>query len=323
VGVGVLVSGLFLATGVLAAETPFGLYKSPDHGATWLKVGQGLPPDVRINALVMAGDKGDRVVAGTDRGIFLSRDDGANWQPIQQSVGTESRVLCLASQGERVFAGTYQHGMLVSEDLGTTWRTVNHGLTDLYVRSVLSVGTKLYAGTDSQGIFVSENAGASWTSQRKGLPDSAQVFDLATVNGTIFAGLYSKGLYRWKAERELWSKSGGVRPLEIVAAGKALVVGHNPGGVFVSEDLGESWADGNLGLPVNAPTWTLAADEEWVWLGTSGKVGLSQHDIGLFASRDRGKSWTRSDAGLPASCAAISFVVTKQFMLVEVSSPAR
>ena len=229
--------------------------------------------------------------------------------------------MCLTSQAERVFAGTHQHGVLVSDDLGLTWRTVNHGLTDLYVRAVLSVGTMLYAGTDSQGIFASENAGASWTTQRKGLPDSAQVFDLASVNGTIFAGLYSKGLYRWEAERGLWSKSGDVRPLEIVAAGETLVVGHNPGGVFVSEDLGKSWADGNLGLPANAPTWTLAADDEWVGLGTSGKVGIGQSDIGLFASRDRGKSWTRADAGLPTSCAAISFVVTKQFILVEISSP--
>jgi len=204
-----------------------------------------------------------------------------------------------------------------------TWRTANHGLTDLYVRSVLSVGTRWYAGTDSQGVFVSENAGASWTSQRKGLPDSAQVFDLASVNGTIFAGLYSKGLYRWEVERGLWSKSGDVRPLEIVAAGETLVVGHNPGGVFVSEDLGKSWADGNSGLQVNAPSWTLAADDEWVWLGTTGKARLSPNDIGLFASRDRGKSWTRSDVGITTSSAAISFIVTKQFLLVEVSSPAR
>ena len=199
----------------------------------------------------------------------------------------------------------------------------NRGLTDLYVRSLLSEGTKLYAGTDGMGVFVSENAGASWSRQHKGLPDSAQVFDIASVNGTVFAGLYSQGLYRWEAERGFWSKSGDVRPLEIVAAGKTLVVGHNPGGVFVSEDLGKSWADGNMGLPVNAPTWILAADDEWVWLGTTGKVELNQNDTGLFASRDRGRSWTKSDAGLPNSCAAISFVVTKRFMLAEVSSPAQ
>ena len=205
--------------------------------------------------------------------------------------------------------------MLVSDDAGMTWKTTNSGLTDLYVRSLLTVGTKLYAGTDRQGVFVSDNAGTSWTNQRTGLPESSQVFDMASVDGTVFAGLYSKGLYRWDAERGLWTKSGNVFPLEIVATGKTLVVGHNPGGVFVSEDHGATWLDGNVELPVNAPTWTLAADEERVFLGTSGKVGILSEEVSLFISKDRGASWNRSDTGLPPSGAAISFVVTKQYVL--------
>ena len=135
------------------------------------------------------------------------------------------------------------------------------------------------------------------------------------MGGTVFAGLYSKGLYRWDAERGLWTKSGKVFPLEIVAVGKTLVVGHNPGGVFVSADHGETWLDGNVGLPVNAPTWTLAADDERVFLGTSGKIGIIPEEVSLFISKDRGASWNKSDAGLPPSAAAISFVVTKQFVL--------
>jgi ligand-binding sensor domain-containing protein len=197
---------------------------------------------------------------------------------------------------------------------------MNSGLTDLYIRSLLAVGPKLYAGTDSQGVFIAESKGASWTNQRGGLPNSSQVFDLAIVNGTIFAGLYSKGLYRWEADLQTWVKSEGVVPLEIVTAGDSLVVGHNPGGIFVSEDRGTTWLDGNSGLPRNAPTWTLAADAERVWLGTSGKIELGPEDIGLFVSKDRGKSWTRSDAGLPPSSAAISFMVAEQFILVAVSS---
>ena len=34
-----------------------------------------------------------------------------------------------------------------------------------------------------------------------------------------------------------------------------------------------------------------------------------------------GKSWTRSDSGLPASSAAVSFAVTKEYVLVGITSP--
>jgi hypothetical protein len=311
-------TGVFcLTNNIASAATLFSLYKSTNQGASWFKAGQGLPPDTRINALSLVGEV---AVAGTDRGIYISRDAGMNWQPAQKGIAMETRVLCLATLTGRVFAGTHKHGVLVSDDVGTTWKAMNSGLTDSYVRSLLAAGTKLYAGTDSQGVFISERKGASWTNQRGGLPDSSQIFDLAAVNGTVFAGLYSKGLFRWEADLQTWVKSGTVVPLEIAAAGNSLVVGHNPGGIYVSGDRGMTWLDGNSGLPINAPTWTLAADAERVWLGTSGKIELGPDDIGLFVSKDQGKSWIRSDAGLPPSSAAISFMVTEQFILAAVSS---
>ncbi len=313
----IFIMGVSLASTAVGAEGKFSLYKSTDHGTSWIKVGQGLSAETRINALSMVKDV---VIAGTDRGIFVSHDAGANWQPSQNGPGTEARGLSFAAHAGRLFAGTYKHGVLVSDDEGVTWKTSNQGLTDLCVRSLLIVGTRFYAGTDRRGVFVSEDGGASWTNHRAGLPDSAQVFDLASVDGTVFAGLYSQGLYRWDAERGPWVKSGEVSPLEIVAAGKSLVVGHNPGGVFVSEDRGKTWQDGNSGLPLNAPIWTLVADDERVWVGTTGKVGLSPDEVGLFVSKDRGKSWTRSDAGLPPSSAAVCFTISKSFILAGIFS---
>jgi len=302
---------------VRAAESAFSLYKSTDQGTTWVPVGRGLPPEARINALEVAGTI---TVAGTDHGIFISRDAGLNWQPATRGVGTEARVLCLTVQSGRIFAGTHQHGVLVSGDGGTSWQTLNHGLTDRHVRSLLAAGTNLYAGTDRDGVFVSADAGATWTSQRAGLPESSQVFDLAAVGDTVFAALYSQGLYRWTAQNGLWVKAGEVAPLELVATGETLVVGHNPGGVFVSDDHGKTWQDGSAGLPVNAPVWTLAAGEGRVFVGTTGKLGLSAEDVSLFVSKDEGKTWIRSDSGLPVPGAAISFAIAKEFILVGIVS---
>jgi photosystem II stability/assembly factor-like uncharacterized protein len=232
-------------------------------------------------------------------------------------------VLCLTTQAGCVFAGTHQNGVLVSADGGLTWQSVNHGLTERRVRSLLAAGTNLYAGTDREGVFVSTDAGATWINPRAGLPKTSQVFDLAALGETVFAGLYSQGLYRWSSENGLWVNAGEVAPLELVAAGKTLVVGHNPGGVFVSEDHGTTWQDVNFGLPLNAPVWTLAAGEGQVFVGTTGKLGLGAEEVSLFTLKNQGKSWTRSDSGLPVPGAAISFAITKEFILVGIVSPKR
>lgn len=299
------------------AREVFGLYKSDDRGASWTKVGRDLPSGARINAL---GQAGNVVLAGTDRGIFVSRDAGKGWKPATQGAGPETRVLSLATLGGRVFAGTQKHGVLASDDEGVSWKPASEGLADPYVRSLLVAGSRVYAGTDRQGVFISEDRGATWTNARGGLPDSSQVFDLIESDGSVYAALYANGLYRWEPAERRWTRIGEVVPLEVASSGGSLVVGHNPGGVFVSDDRGKTWRDGNTGLPDNAPVWALAADDSVILVGTTGRIGLAPEEIGLFGSKDRGKSWIRCDAGLPPRSAAVSFVITSRFVLAGVST---
>jgi photosystem II stability/assembly factor-like uncharacterized protein len=310
----------FFAAGASAAEAAYGLYKSVDSGASWIRVGQGLPVHSRINALRAVGKV---LAAGTDHGIFLSPDDGQSWRPASDERGKSSRVLCFTVQGQKLFAGTHHDGVTVSEDGGRSWKPSNDGLTDRYVRSLLAEGARLYAGTDSQGVFVSDNAGQSWSRLSDGLPVPSQVFDLAAIDGNVFAGLYARGLYRLDLERGGWIQSGNVRPLALAATGKSLIAGHNPGGTFFSQDGGKSWEDGNAGLPDNAPIWTLGADATVALAGTTGKIGPFDETAGLFVSRDHGRTWERSDHGLPRAAAAISLLLTKDFFLAGVTLPKK
>jgi hypothetical protein len=290
----------------------FALYKSTDGGASWHAVGEALPPRARINGMSAVGNL---IVAGTDQGIFMSRDEGTHWQSPPPGLGRNARVFCVASFHGQILAGTHRNGVIASKDGGVSWEPMNQGLTDLNVRTLLTVGTRVYAGTDRSGIFVSGDGTLAWRPQASGLPALSQVFDLAFARESVFAGLYSHGLYRWDLERRIWLKAGDVVPLELAVVGQSLVAGHNPGGVFVSEDAGETWLDGNLGLPSQAPIWTLSANDELLFAGTTGSVGLTPENIGLFVSRDRGRSWSRSDSGLPPSSAAVAILVTKRFAL--------
>ncbi len=75
-----------------------------------------------------------------------------------------------------------------------------------------------------------------------GMPASSQVLAFAAVGEHVFAGLYAKGIF--KLEGEKWPQVGvadGIRPLVLAAVGGTVIAGHNPGGIYASDDLGRSW----------------------------------------------------------------------------------
>jgi photosystem II stability/assembly factor-like uncharacterized protein len=98
---------------------------------------------------------------------------------------------CLASIGNDLFAGTESSGVLRSTDSGTTWDTVNNGLTDLRVYVLCANGRRLFAGTDI-GVCLSTDSGANWDS----LPlNSSQVGAIAVSGGNIIVGAVSGSIF--------------------------------------------------------------------------------------------------------------------------------
>lgn len=298
----------------LAGE--YAVFKSVDQGRTWKRSDNGLPHEARVNAF---GSLGQTVFAGTDLGIFISRDEGKSWDP---SVATEfpvPRVLTFASLGERTYAGTDGHGILVSTDCGTTWEPIPFPAKK--VRCLIAVGDRLYAGTENKGVLVSEDQGITWKDQSSGLPESGQIFDLASANGHLFAGLYAKGLYSWDEQDRIWRKRGPVSPLVLAVSRETLVAGHNPGGLFYSQDLGMTWHKGKLAggaidtsnefhpaddTSSDAPVWELGANELVVLAGAAS---------GIYRSKDQGQTWVRATSGLPKSGPGISFFANDDFVL--------
>jgi photosystem II stability/assembly factor-like uncharacterized protein len=138
------------------------------------------------------------------------------------------------------------------------------------------------------------------------MPVGAQVFDLVEKDGTVFAGMYSKGLFRLDGLDGRWSRTGNVLPLALVAVGENLIAGHNPGGIFWSSDLGQSWRPATGDPPLNAPVWALAADRELVLAGVSD---------GIYLSNDKGRFWSRAEGGLPQVCPGIAFLVSESVIL--------
>lgn len=293
------------------------IFKTIDRGRSWSRSDSGMPGNVRINAF---GSLDEAIFAGTDSGIYISRDEGQSWRPSSITVLTPGRITCFASLGQNVYAGTDRGGILVSSDRGITW-SLNSGFPAKKVRCLLDYRGKLYAGTDAEGVVVSNDGGQSWTRLHQGLPIHAQIFAMAVIKGKLFAALYSNGLYAWNGQELRWEKAGSVSPLVLTPIGDTLVAGHNPGGIYWSDDLGATWSKGTASssrkvsptqsergaeLSGEAPVWELASNHEMIFAGAS---------AGIYYSEDRGRTWTRASMGLPEESPGVSFLIREKWVL--------
>ncbi|MBN9663644.1 MAG: hypothetical protein J0H49_35930 [Acidobacteria bacterium] len=291
-----------------SAAPSHAVYRSTDRGRSWTRSDEGLPGQARINAFASIGNT---VMAGTDAGVFLSLDQGLTWQPAPGAAATSGRVLSLAAAGRKVYAGTDRSGVLVSEDQGRSWSR-SASFPAPYVRSLLGAGAAVYAGTDKEGVFTSVDGGATWVRMSDGLPPDGQVFTMTKVKGALFAGLYARGLWTWQEASRHWVRVGQVVPLVLAPAGETLIVGHNPGGLLWSEDLGRTWIQGAAAasgageLTRDLPVWEAGAGDGIVYAGAA---------EGIYYSEDRGKTWTRARGGLPAKSSGIAFFDAGGFAL--------
>ena len=272
------------------------IFKSVDRGITWTKAAS-LAGSPRINSF---GATGKRVFAGTDTGIYSTDDDGLTWRKSSVTARTTS----FAVAGGTIFAGTQSVGLLASGDQGLTWNSIT-GLASRNVRSLLAGDGMVIAGTDADGVMVSTDQGRTWVERKAGLPEFSQVFALARMGGTIFAGLYAKGLYAWNETRWQWVKVGSVKPLVLAAAagGGSLVAGQNPGGIYwmsQKPDGSGEWTEAIGAFPPPAPVWELAAGDGLVLAGVAD---------GVFRSEDAGRTWVQARLGLPAGSPAVSFLL--------------
>jgi photosystem II stability/assembly factor-like uncharacterized protein len=281
--------GVWLLCAGLAAGAVF---RSEDGGQSWVRTDAGLPAG-RVNAL---GESGGRWLAGTETGIYASTDRGRRWAA---ATGGAGRVLSLAAVGTSVYAGT-DGGLLRSLDGGRQFAAVA-AFPAKRVRSLAVLDGTVYAGTDRDGVLASSDAGRSWQRLAAGWPVLGQAFALAVSGKRVFAGLYAKGLWVWEAGR--WEKRGETTPLALAAVGEAIVAGHNPGGLWRSDDGGRHWRET---MPT-APVWEMGAGGGRVVAGVGN---------GVFVSADEGRTWRR--AALPEGSPGVSMVVRGEVMLVGV-----
>ncbi|MEM6645513.1 MAG: T9SS type A sorting domain-containing protein [Bacteroidota bacterium] len=193
-----------------------GLYRSADGGQSWT---QGAFQDMLGNPggsfnicyAIVEGLDGT-LYASADRGRFLrSFDNGMTWQFVgtlpRASADTPWSLATHPKDANRVIAGTFGRGILVSDDKGETWtEPLNNGLPssaghifDMEYAPLSGFGgdpTLLIATGD--GIYFTGDNGDNWFPLQAGLPANGtpEVRSIAfDSNGNFYAAVWGFGIY--------------------------------------------------------------------------------------------------------------------------------
>ncbi len=219
-----------------------------------------------------------RIYAVTDEGFasFLLSGSAIS-QPDAHLAGSGARCLAVdPADPRRVYVGTMDRGLLVSEDAAATWREAGPGIAEPRVLSLAvspshrKAGMSVaYAGTEPSNLYRSEDGGRSWQL----LPALRQLPSEPT----------------WSFPPRPWTHH--VRTITLHPTDPDwLAVGIELGGVMRSGDGGASWIDHNPQAHSDAHqllTHPLAPERLYEAAGQ-----------GVARSEDRGETWTRYEGGL-------------------------
>ncbi len=326
---------------VYAASATGGLWKTTDNGVTWRatfdrqavhSIG-AIALDQRDPRIVWVGtgEATNRQSSGWGDGVYKSTDGGATWRHVglrdSKHVAriaidpTNSSVVYVAVPGH-LWGPNRERGLYKSSDGGATWSLVlsrdeDTGAVDVAIDPVDPniVYAALYqrrrapfgfvGGGEGSGLYKSTDAGRTWRRLTSGLPA-----------GTV--GRIGISIYRKDPRIVYISLEQGERYTSSISYGKRL------GGVFRSEDRGETWrhmSDWNprpayasqirvdpsdqsriymmqysvsddSGKTFREPRQTLHGDDRTIWIDPKDSRHLVKADDGgVGISYDRGVKW--------------------------------
>jgi len=184
------VDGLFMTLDQRHADTLYvygqgGVAKTANGGASWTRVGTGLPTVDDVDVLRVDSRFSARLWAGTyHHGSYRSDDGGRTWRAIQGLPDSDRlavRDIAIAPAGGGAVYLSTDSALYRSVDDGQRWTTLAVPVPrtvkkPLYVGLAISPAqpTRIYAQTQYAGTYTSTDAGRTWR-LLTALPDAASV----------------------------------------------------------------------------------------------------------------------------------------------------
>ncbi len=261
-----------LPANVFAGTLADGVYKSPDGGRRWLPRNAGIQKgtiSANVNELVFDPRDSQGLYAATTVGVFRTKDAGQSWSERMRGMNEINFIVALAVDPVSpniLYAGT-SGGVYRSFDGADHWTKANNGLVpDDAKMASMALGVNrllidpadpdvVYAGT-TQGVFKTINKGEAWSRLAAELGELyVSSLVLEPGNGQHLYMGTSTGIFQSRDGGQTWNATNeGLTNLNIRAIAmdphdsRVLYAGTNGGGLFRSQDGGESWTH----LPLTA-----------------------------------------------------------------------
>lgn len=274
--------------------------------------------------VVDSQNAGTLYASGYPGGVFKSTDDGETWHeanfgmtsfavddPLRQGY----YALALAPSDPLIlYLGLYGRGVYKSLDAAGTWMPMNGEAGTLLGQYVTGLtidpedADDVFVSTED-GIFRTEDGGQTWIPANQGIPTTDVKTILHTPAGELYAGTRGYGFYRWTGSS--WQAQNPVGEWGVIwpmwadrpryqysdmlihsEDGQRMMFGCFPAGIYVSEDGGESWREGNVGWTLDGVFSLIAHpdDPNLIYAGTYN---------GVNRSLDFGAHWEMWDEGWP------------------------
>lgn len=283
-----------------------GVWRSPDHGATWTL------------AKLTSGTTDDWAANDADFAAMVG------WQGLVAPFSSDfKQIWSLHHAHGRLYAGTKPASLIASDDGGQTWAKLpgltdhpssdswNPGAAGLVLHSIVTdpaTPGKIWVAISAAGVFASEDGGATWDRRNRLSNAQACHHDHPAAPRDGDTGHCVHNMMRAPG-----------------ATGDILYQ-QNHHGVFRSNDGGRTWADITAGLPstFGFPIRVHPRDPATIWtLPLNGDMaGRYPPDAAaaVWRSRDAGDTWEPCRTGLPQK--GCFFTVLRQAMAGDTATPA-
>ncbi len=243
-----------------AGTIPGGLFRSDDNGLSWLlnealwrmperRQWMGIAGELPgINTvLIDPSDSSDIRIGVSCAGVWASTDTGVSWRIINQGmyneympperrgdpIAQDIHLLARCRASPEIMWCQHHNGVFRSEDSGATWREVTA------IRpSKFGFAVAAHPSDPKTAWFVPA------VKDERRIPVDGKVVVARTRDGGNSFDVLSKGLPQHHAYDLVWRHG-----LAIDDSGEVLAIGSTSGGLWISEDGGDSWTSPEARLP--------------------------------------------------------------------------